>query len=68
VVTAVPDHAQARVISVVMLAATGAAALSPLVGGLLITVASATVALLGCAAMLAVALTIALLTTGAQDP
>jgi len=64
----VPDHAQARVISVVMLAATGAAALSPLVGGLLITAGSAAIALLGCAAMLGVALVIAVRATGAQDP
>jgi len=60
----VPDQVQSRVISVVMLAATGAAALSPLACGVLITVAGAPIALLACAALLLIALVIALFVTG----
>lgn len=65
--TTTPDHVQSRVISVVMLAATGTAALAPLTCGLLITAGGAAVTLLGCAAVILVALLIALTSAGLRD-
>ena len=62
-----PDHLQSRVISVVVLAASGAAAFAPLTCGLLISTSGAPVALLGCAAALLTALLVALTATGMRE-
>jgi MFS family permease len=65
--TTTPDHLQARVVSVLVLASTGAAALAPLACGLIITVGGAPVALFSCAAMLGVTVLIALASTGLRN-
>lgn len=63
-----PDEIQARVISVVILAATAAAALAPLGVGLLIDHISARVAMCACTASAAVAVAVALTARGLTDP
>ncbi len=66
--TDTPDPVQARVISVVFLAATSAAALAPLGSGLLVTHLGATAAMLGATSATAVAATIALTAPGLHQP
>jgi MFS family permease len=62
-----PDHLQARVISVVMLAATGAAAFAPLAVGLVISDVGGRAALAGCTAAIAASVLTSLLARGIRE-
>jgi MFS family permease len=62
-----PDRLQARVISVVMLAATGAAAFAPLAVGLVISHVGGRAALAGCTAAIAASVLTSLLARGIRE-
>jgi len=62
-----PDEIQARVISVVILAATGAAAVAPLGAGLLVDHVTATAAMLGCTAAVALSALAAMTARGLRE-